>query len=237
MDALRNIVVMFVVAIVAVALVTFAVKWFLKKIDDWSFPEFDFGPELKAGNQAVGVFLGLVVAAFILGLFLLAGKAVGANLDRYDDQFRSAGRIEFGYGTPWTWFKAQGMTESGLDPAKCSQVGACGVMQFMPGTAVAMGVQDRFEAKESIRAGVAYDRKLWGQFSAPRPPVDRLALTFSAYNWGIGYVLHRAQPCARNRFGGDATWAQVGPCLPPETQAYFPRIQRWQAKFARAVAT
>lgn len=118
-------------------------------------------------------------------------------------------------------------------------------MQFMPGTAVAMGLQNRFDAHESIRAGIAYDRQLWDIFGAPargtdgavrepRPAEDRLAFVFSAYNWGVGNVQRKARPCARARSGGDQTWGQLAPCLPPETQAYFPRIRQWLQRFAGA---
>jgi membrane-bound lytic murein transglycosylase F len=224
MHTVLTILTMFAVAAAALALVVGAVRL----LDRLLFPEVSFGQALRDNNIAVGIFLGLLA----LGLCLLAGRAVAADIDRYDDEFRKWGRWHFGYRYDWRVFKAQGMTESGLDPAACSTVGACGVMQFMPGTAVAMGLSDRFDAKESIRAGVAYDKRLWGIFTDPRPDGDRLAFAFAAYNWGVGNVINKGQPCAQARFGADHLWLHLEPCLPEETRAYVPRIWRWQERFA-----
>jgi membrane-bound lytic murein transglycosylase F len=226
MHTVLTILTMFAVAAAALALVVVAVRL----LDRLLFPEVSFGQALRDNNIAVGIFLGLLA----LGLCLLAGRAVAApGLDRHDDDFRKWGRWHFGYRYDWRVFKAQGMTESGLDPAACSPVGACGLMQFMPGTAVAMGLVDRFDARESIRAGVAYDKRLWSIFTDPRPSRDRLAFAFAAYNWGIGNVLHTGQPCARERFGADHLWQHLEPCLPAETRNYVPRIWRWEQRFAR----
>lgn len=227
MDTLLTIATLFAVAVAALVLVIAAIR----SLDRWVFPEISFGKALADNNLAVGIFL----AALAFGIFFLVGRAVAApgDLHRYDDEFRQWGRWHFGYRYDWRAFKAQGMTESGLDPAACSPVGACGVMQFMPGTAVAMGLVDRFDAKESIRAGIAYDKRLWAIFSDPRPDRDRLAFAFAAYNWGIGNVLQHGQPCARARFGADRLWDHLEPCLPAETRSYVPRIWRWEQRFTR----
>ena len=230
MDTLITIVSLFAVALAALALVLAVVRM----LDRWIFPNLSFEQALRENNLAVAVFL----AALVLGLFLLVGRAVaapGVDSGRYDDDFRREARLRFGYGTDWRWFKAQGIAESGLDPAVCSAAGACGLMQFMPGTALAMGLQNRFDARASIRAGIAYDKQLWDEFTAPRPLTDRLFFTFAAYNWGLGHVLRRAQPCARERFGADHLFRHIAPCLPAETQDYVPRIQAWRERLrARA---
>jgi membrane-bound lytic murein transglycosylase F len=228
MDTAVTIATLFAVAVVALALMLLIVRG----LDRWVFPGLSFERALGENNLAVAVFL----AALVFGLFFLMGRAVAAPLDRYDDPFRKWSRYHFGYAYDWRVFKAQGMTESGLDPSACSPVGACGLMQFMPGTAVAMGLTDRFDAKASIRTGVAYDKRLWDVFSAPRPREDRLAFAFAAYNWGIGNVLGKGQPCATARFGEARLWTQLEPCLPAETRAYLPRIWRWQARFAARTA-
>jgi soluble lytic murein transglycosylase-like protein len=225
MHTVLTILTLFAVAVAALALVVGAVRL----LDRVLFPEVSFGQALRDNNIAVGIFLGLLA----LGLCLLAGRAVAApGLDRHDDAFRKWGRWHFGYRYDWRVFKAQGMTESGLDPAACSMVGACGVMQLMPGTAVAMGLVDRFDAQESIRAGIAYDKRLWDVFTDPRPERDRLDFAFASYNWGIGNVIRAGQPCARARFGADYLWEHLAPCLPTETQDYVPRIWRWSERFA-----
>lgn len=230
MDTLLTLLTLFAVAVAAIVLVIVAIRG----LDRWIFPDISFGRALNENNLAVGIFL----AALAFGIFFLVGRAVAApaDLHRYDDEFRQWGRYHFGYRYDWRVFKAQGMTESALDPAACSPVGACGVMQFMPGTALAMGLTDRFDAKASIRTGIAYDKRLWAVFTDPRPADDRLAFAFAAYNWGIGNVLHTGQPCARIRFGADHRWRHLEPCLPAETRAYVPRISRWHGRFAKGPA-
>ncbi|MDH4248482.1 MAG: transglycosylase SLT domain-containing protein, partial [Deltaproteobacteria bacterium] len=169
MESLLMVVSLFAVAVSALVLALVVVRL----LDRWIFPNLSFEQALRENNLAVAVFL----AALVLGLFLLVGRAVaapGPYSDRYDDDFRREARYRFGYAYDWRWFKAQGVAESGLDPAVCSAAGACGLMQFMPGTALAMGVTDRFNARASIRAGIAYDRRLWDEFTAPRPKADRL---------------------------------------------------------------
>jgi membrane-bound lytic murein transglycosylase F len=228
METLITVASLFGVAWAALATVYLALVAF----DRWVYPGLSFEQELRRNNIAVAIFL----AALAFGIFFLMSHAVAADLDRYDDQFRLWGRHHFGYAVDWRWFKAQGVTESGLEPGACSPAGACGLMQFLPGTALAMGLRNRFEARESIRAGIAYDRRLWEAFHPPRPSADRLAFAFSAYNWGVGNVVRRGLPCARARSGGDRLWEQLRPCLPPETQAYYPRIARWRQRFAGPAA-
>ena len=82
-------------------------------------------------------------------------------------------------------------------------------MQFMHGTWPAYGgMASRFEAKASIAAGARYMRRLWRIYHAQnRPPGDRLAFAFMAYNAGAGSVIrfrkssamHRAQPSLGRR--------------------------------------
>ncbi len=74
--------------------------------------------------------------------------------------------------------KAIIMAESGYNPRAISKKGAKGLMQLMPLTAKSYGVEDAFDPKNNIRAGVAYFRTLLNQFNGD----ERLAL--AAYNAG-----------------------------------------------------
>jgi soluble lytic murein transglycosylase-like protein len=186
-------------------------------------------PQLRAGNNAVAI----VTAAVIIGMCMIASKAVGAPADRYDEHFQRATRLQWGASVPWTYAKAQAMTESAMNPNACSIVKACGLMQFMPLTARDFGI-DPFDPRASIYAGVDYMRRLYGMFSAPRPHLDRYAFAAASYNWGAGNVIHIAQPKAKAAFGADNLWQHIEPFLPDETAQYWPRIQRWQARFSGA---
>lgn len=71
--------------------------------------------------------------------------------------------------------------ESNYDQYAVSPVGAEGLMQLMPQTARMLGVNNSFDAKENIEAGVRYLKSLQNQFKD-----DRLAL--AAYNAGPNAV-------------------------------------------------
>ena len=73
--------------------------------------------------------------------------------------------------------------ESNYNQFAVSPVGAEGLMQLMPQTARMLGVNNSFDAKENIEAGVKYLKSLQDQFKD-----DRLAL--AAYNAGPNAVEH-----------------------------------------------
>ena len=106
-------------------------------------------------------------------------------------------------------------------------------MQFMPGTAIGMGLTNRFDAKESIRLGIKYDRKLWRQWSAPRPAWDRLQFAFASYNAGLGYVLEFQRKAAAAGVANPNLWGDVAPFAWGEPREYIERIGRWCARFNR----
>jgi len=91
--------------------------------------------------------------------------------------------------------------ESGGNTRAVSRTGARGLMQLMPGTAAALGVQDSFEPHQNVRGGTAYLDGLLTRYH------DQLALALAAYNAG---------PAAVDKYHG----------IPPyrETQAYVARV-------------
>ena len=68
--------------------------------------------------------------------------------------------------------------ESGYNPKAVSKKGAMGLMQLMPGTAKAMGVEDCFDPEHNIFGGVKYFKKLFVQFDGD------VKLALAAYNAG-----------------------------------------------------
>lgn len=70
------------------------------------------------------------------------------------------------------------MAESGYNPDAVSKKGAKGLMQLMPKTAEALGVEDSFDPEENVAAGVEYFKKLLNRFDG------NVELALAAYNAG-----------------------------------------------------
>ena len=95
---------------------------------------------------------------------------------------------------------AQIYAESNFNPFAVSTVGAQGIAQFMPGTAAALGLEDAFDAEQSIDAQAHLMRDLLRRFAS-------VPLALAAYNAGP----ERIAACG---------------CVPPipETRGYVARI-------------
>jgi soluble lytic murein transglycosylase-like protein len=74
--------------------------------------------------------------------------------------------------------KAIIMAESGYNARAISKRGAKGLMQLMPATAQALGVEDIFNPKQNISGGVRYFKQLVNQFNGD------VKLALAAYNAG-----------------------------------------------------
>ena len=69
------------------------------------------------------------------------------------------------------------IVESAYRPGACSDAGACGLTQLMPGTAADLQVRDRFAPEENLRGGAAYLAQQLVRFGDVR-------LALAAYNAG-----------------------------------------------------
>ena len=98
--------------------------------------------------------------------------------------------------------------ESRFRAAEVSSAGAQGIAQFMPQTAVEMGLRDPFDPMQAIPASAKFLRKLHNQFG-------NLGLAAAAYNAGGGRI---------------AKWLSRRGPLPKETRAYVNIINGHKAE-------
>ena len=171
----------------------------------------------------------------VLCLTCAAGaRAQSAVPDRYDTTFRKYSKRFFGPGFDWRIFKAQGMTESNLNPDATSGVGARGLMQLMPSTYAEIRsknpeIGEINDPNWNIAAGIYYSRQLWRQWA--EKAADREEFMFGSYNAGRGTIV-RAQKIAIGKLLDERVWSSIQNVAPEvpgwrhkETLNYVQRIQ------------
>ncbi len=178
-----------------------------------------------------------ILPVAVLCMACAAGaRAQSAVPDRYDNDFRKYTKRFFGPGFDWRIFKAQGMTESNLNPNATSRVGARGLMQLMPSTFAEIRSRNPEigqinDPEWNIAAGIFYNRQLWRQWAKEVAGTDRHHFMFGSYNAGRGTIL-RAQKVAIGKELDETVWSSiqnVAPDVPGwrhrETLDYVRRIQ------------
>ncbi len=119
---------------------------------------------------------------------------------RYDTFIRGASSR---YQLPESLIRAVVHTESNYHSRATSRAGAMGLMQLMPKTARALGVNDAYDPKQNIFGGSRYLRLLANRYNGD------MVLVLAAYNAGAGNV---------QKYGGVPPFA--------ETRAYVRSVLR-----------
>ncbi|MFN8005843.1 MAG: transglycosylase SLT domain-containing protein [Terriglobia bacterium] len=151
----------------------------------------------------------------------LAQKGIPST---YDEIFRKYSKQYFGVGFDWKVFKAQAMTESNLNPAAKSWVGAKGLMQLMPATFQEVQsknpeIGEIDDPRWNIAAGIYYDRKLWNAWTEHESIKDRLSFVLGSYNAGRGTIL-KAQDKTEQEGLNSKNWTNV--------ELVAPKVPRWR---------
>ncbi|KJE24620.1 transglycosylase family protein [Frankia torreyi] len=157
------------------------------------------------------------VLAVLLAVTLVASCGILRRTHRVPDDlipvFRSAATA-YGILTP-AQLAAQARVESKFDARAVSHAGARGIMQFLPTTWAAFGldgnedgVADPLDPRDAILSAAYYESRLAEQVA--HLPGDRVSLILAAYNAG---------PDAVRLAGGIP---DIG-----ETQAYVTKVRDW----------
>ncbi|WP_173084810.1 transglycosylase SLT domain-containing protein [Fundidesulfovibrio magnetotacticus] len=157
-----------------------------------------------------GFILGVLVMLWFLASFARA-ETIPAQAVRYRADLTRCARVHWGLEAPVATMAAQVHQESRWRADAVSPVGAAGLTQFMPATARWMGNVDPelaqaqpFNPGWALRALAAYDRWLWDRVEA-RAPCERMAMTLSAYNGGLGWIA-RDKAVARANGADPLAW-------------------------------
>lgn len=101
----------------------------------------------------------------------------------------------------WDWRLLASLIcqESRFNPGVESGRGAYGLMQIMPETALAMGIDIMASPENNIKAGIKYINRLHTIFDKKvSDPEERIRFILAAYNAGPGHVLDAMKLAAKN---------------------------------------
>ena len=154
---------------------------------------------LRRASFAVLTLIALTLAAVgLLALsvaFAPAGAQVPPEAARYRLTLVREAQRAWGLDAPIAALAAQVHQESSWKPEAVSRVGARGLAQFMPATAVWWCEREGISKTDclphnptwALRALVGYDLHLYGRAPPRMSPYDRLWLALRGYNGGEGH--------------------------------------------------
>ncbi len=155
--------------------------------------------------------------SFTLCCATSAKPAAQRYTEAYDDAFQRWSRVYTPYD-PWQYLKAVGIAESGLNrDCRNASTGALGLMQFMPGTAAALGINP-LDPESAIMGAAMYNRMNQAPYG-DASPADRRDLALASYDAGPATVAKAA------RAAGSHRWQLVAAALATGVVAYVLHIE------------
>ena len=137
-------------------------------------------------------------------------RRVLTHLPEYQDWFTEAGEE---YDFDWRLLAAVAYQESHWNPEAVSNTGVKGLMMLTRATAEEMGVDDREDPEQSIKAGAAYLDLMRKRLPERIMEPDRTWMALAAYNIGQGH-LEDARRLTQMNGGNPDRWADVRENLP-----------------------
>ena len=144
-------------------------------------------------------------------------------------------RAEINTGIDWRILAALAYQESKWNPLATSPTGVRGMMMLTGETADRLGVTNRLDPEESIRAGARYLNNLRDMLPQGVQEPDRLWLALAAYNLGFGH-LNAGRYIASTLGVNSNSWYEMKKVLPllarPE---YYRRLKSGKGRGGEAV--
>ncbi|MCG8616266.1 MAG: membrane-bound lytic murein transglycosylase MltF [Desulfobacterales bacterium] len=117
------------------------------------------------------------------------------------------------YGFDWRLVAAVVYQESHFNPKATSFTNVRGLMQVTNATAKEMGIKDRLNPQESVRAGIKYLDLMHQRFNHIEDEYQRLLFALASYNIGYGHVKD-ALRIAKEQGLDPHTWQTLKTTLP-----------------------
>lgn len=136
-------------------------------------------------------------------------KRLRTRLPKYQAVIKEAAEK---HGFDWRLIAAMIYQESHFNETAESHTGVRGIMQLTLATVEEMGINDRLNPEESIRAGVKYLRKLYSRYKKAGER-DRMLITLASYNVGHGHIVD-AQKLAQQMDLDPYVWSSLETTLP-----------------------
>lgn len=159
-------------------------------------------------------------------------EAIHSVLPDYEQDFKRGQVIT---GIDWRLLAALSYQESKWNPLATSPTGVRGIMMITEDTADHLGVKNRLNAAESIRAGSRYLADLRDQLPSEVKEPDRTWMALAAYNLGMGHM-NGARAIAPSTGADPTQWFEMKKVLPllsrPE---YYSRLKSGRARGGEAV--
>jgi len=138
-------------------------------------------------------------------------------------------------GIDWRVLAALAYQESQWTPQATSPTGVRGMMMLTEDTADRLGVSNRLDPAQSIRAGAQYLRDLRDELPPSVDEPDRLWMALAAYNLGMGHF-NAARYIAKAEKADPNAWYEMKRVLPLLAQArYYSHLKSGRGRGGEAV--
>lgn len=144
-------------------------------------------------------------------------ERIKTRLPKYQEMIKAESAK---HGFDWRLMAAIVYQESHFDPNARSFTNVRGLMQVTERTAREMGIKNRLDPQQSIRAGIKYLALMYKRFDYIEDESQRLLFALASYNVGYGHVKD-AMGLAKKKGHDPNTWQGLKAALPLLSKAKY----------------